>query len=123
MDTRKPFGAHIVIGSFLLLAGAALLLENVGVIDIGPVWRFWPLILIGLGIARIRGASTRNDQGAGLWLVLLGLWFAVSIFQIGGLTFHDTWPALFIVIGVSMIWKSLPAIPTTEQGKEHPDGA
>lgn len=123
MDTRRSFGAHIVIGSFLVLAGAALLLENVGVIDIGPVWQFWPLILIGLGIARMRGASTRNDQGAGLWLILLGLWFAVSIFHIGGLTFHDTWPALFIVIGVSMVWKSLPGVPAFKQEKEHPDGA
>jgi hypothetical protein len=123
MGTRKSFGAHIVIGSFLVLAGAALLLENVGVIDIGPVWRYWPLILIGLGIARIKGASTRNDQGAGIWLVLLGLWFAVSIFRIGGLTFRDTWPALFIVIGVSMVWKSLPGIPAFKQEKEYPDGA
>ncbi|HEX7574017.1 MAG TPA: DUF5668 domain-containing protein [Bacteroidota bacterium] len=123
MEARKSFSAHILIGSFLVLAGGALLLENFGVIDIGPVWRFWPLILIGLGIARIREAMSRSEQGTGLWLLLLGLWFAVSTLHIGGLTFSDTWPAIFIAVGVSLLWRSLPALPTLNQEKEHPHGA
>jgi hypothetical protein len=123
MEARKTFSAHILIGSFLVLAGGALLLENFGVIDIGPVWRFWPLILVGLGIVRIREATSRRTQGAGLWLLLLGLWFAVSTLHIGGLTFSDTWPAVFIVVGLSMLWNSLPALPTLNQEKEPPHGA
>jgi hypothetical protein len=122
MEARRPFSAHILIGSFLVLAGAALLLENSGVIDIGPVWRFWPLILIGLGIARLREATSRREQGIGLWLLLLGLWCTVSILRIGGLTFSDTWPAIFIALGVSMLWKSLPGIPTLKQEEEHHHG-
>ena len=122
MESQRTFSAHVLVGSFLVLAGGALLLETFGVIDIGPVWRFWPLILIGLGIVRLRGASSRREQGVGLWLLLLGLWFTVSILNIGGLTFSDTWPALFIVFGVSMLWKSLPGIPTLNQEKEPPHG-
>jgi len=123
MEARKTFSAHILIGSFLVLAGGALLLENFGVIDIGPVWRFWPLILVGLGIVRIREATSRRAQGAGLWLLLLGLWFAVPTLHIGGLTFSDTWPAIFIAIGLSMLWKSLPDFPGLHQEKEHSHGA
>jgi len=123
MDARKTFSAHVVIGSFLLLAGGALLLENFDVIEIGPLWRFWPLILIGLGITRIKDATTRHEQGVGVWLLLLGIWFMVSIFHIGGLTFGDTWPAILIALGVSMIWKSLPGFPTLHQEKEHAHGA
>lgn len=123
METRKWLSAHVVIGSFLVLAGGLLLLENSGVIDIGPVWRFWPLILVGLGIARIRGAASRRDQGTGLWLLLLGLWLAVSTMNIGGLTFSDTWPAVFIAAGLSILWKSLPALPALNQEKEDPRGA
>ena len=123
MESRKSFTAQVLIGSFLVLAGGALLLENFGVIDIGPIWRFWPLILIGKGIARMREAPSRREQGLGLWLVLLGLWFTVSILHIGGLTFSDTWPAIFIAFGVSMLWKSLPGIPTLNHEKENPHGA
>jgi len=123
MDARKSFSAHIVVGSLLLLAGAALLLENFGVTEIGPLWRFWPLILIGLGIARISNAASRREEGAGIWLLLLGIWFTISIFHVGGLTFGDTWPAIFIALGVSMIWKSLPGVPTMHQEKEHAHGA
>jgi len=123
MEARKWFSAHVVIGSFLVLAGGALLLDNSGVIDIGPVWRFWPFILVGLGIARIREAASRRDQGTGLWLLLLGLWCAVWTLNIGGLTFSDIWPAIFIALGLSMLWKSLPGIPTLNQEKERPHGA
>ena len=123
MEARKSFSAHMLIGSFLVLAGGALLLENFGVIDIGPIWRFWPLILIGLGIIRIREATSRAGQGTGVWLLLLGLWFAVTTLHIGGLTFSDTWPAIFIAIGLSMLWKSLPDFLTLNQEKEHPHGA
>ena len=123
MEARKSFSAHMLIGSFLVLAGGALLLENFGVIDIGPIWRFWPLILIGLGIIRIREATSRAGQGTGVWLLLLGLWFAVTTLHIGGLTFSDTWPAIFIAIGLSMLWKSLPDFPGLHQEKEHSHGA
>jgi hypothetical protein len=123
MEARRSFGAHILIGSFLVLAGGALLLENFGVIDIGPIWRFWPLILIGLGIVRISEATSRSGQGTGVWLLLLGLWFAVPTLHIGGLTFSDTWPAIFIAIGLSMLWKSLPDFPGLHQEKEHSHGA
>ena len=70
MDARKTFSPHVLIGSFLVLAGGALLLENFGVINIGSVWRFWPLILVGVGIARIWEATSRGEQGLGLWLWL-----------------------------------------------------
>ena len=123
MDVRKTFGAHAVVGSLLVLAGVALLLENFGAISIGPVWRFWPLILVGLGAVKMAGAPSRREQGAGLWLLLLGIWLTVSILEIGGLTFGDTWPALFIALGISMLWKSLPAFPTLHEEKEHPHGA
>jgi len=122
MDARKAYSAHIVIGSFLLVAGGALLLENFGVVDIGPLWRFWPLILVGLGTVRIVNAASRREQGTGIWLLLLGLWFMISIFEIGGLTFGDTWPAIFIALGVSMIWKSLPGVPALHHEKEHAHG-
>ena len=123
MESRKTFSAHIIIGSFLVLAGGVLLLENSGMIDIGPIWQFWPLVLVGLGIVRMKEAPSRSEQGVGLWLLLLGLWLTVSILHIGGLRFSDTWPALFIALGVSMIWKSLPGVPASNQKKEHPYGA
>jgi uncharacterized membrane protein YuzA (DUF378 family) len=123
MKTRSSFGAHILVGSCLVLAGGALVLENLGVINIGSVWRFWPIVLIGLGIVRIREATSRREQGAGVFFLLLGLWFMASIMHICGATFADTWPVLFIVVGVSMIWKSLPGISAINQERENPHGA
>jgi hypothetical protein len=103
-------GSHILLGTLLILAGGILLLENQGILSIGPIWRFWPLILVGIGIANLVRADTREEQGSAIWLTLIGVWLEVSILHIWDLGFRDTWPALFIAIGISMLWKTLPAI-------------
>ena len=123
MDPGKRLSSHILAGGLLIVAGAALLLDNIGMLDIGPLWRFWPLILVGIGIVKIVNAASRREQGSGIWLLLLGLWFGVLTLNIGGLTFSDIWPALFIALGVSMIWKSFPAARTLTSEQESPHGA
>ena len=123
MNPGNRFGSHLLVGAFLILAGGALLLDNTGIVDIGPMWRFWPLILVGVGIAKMWNAASRREQGNGLWLLLLGLWFGVWTLNIGGLTFGDIWPALFIALGASMLWKSLPIMPALTKEKESPHGA
>jgi hypothetical protein len=106
----------------LILAGAALLLENQELIQVGPLWRFWPLIVIGLGIAKFTRAQSREDQGSGMFLALIGIWFLVSVLHLWDLTFHDTWPAVFIAFGASMLWKGLPPMSHIPYAQEHNDG-
>jgi len=122
MNTRKSVSTHLLVGSILVLTGGALLLDTTGIIHTGPIWRFWPLVLICLGIVKMWSAARRREQGEGLWLLLLGLWCAVWTFNIGGLAFADIWPAIFIALGISMLWKSLPDIRTWNTEKESPHG-
>ena len=118
MIKRRRYGSQLLVGSLLILAGIALMLENQDIISVGPVWRYWPLLVIGLGIAKLFRADTREEQGSGLWILIIGLWFLVSVFRFWGLSFHETWPAIFIAFGVSMLWKNLPPMSTHESEKE-----
>jgi hypothetical protein len=118
MTQRARYGSQLVIGWLLILAGAALLLENQGILDIGPIWRFWPLILVAFGAAKVYRARSREEQGSGIWLLLLGLWLLVSIIHLWDLSFRDTWPAVFIVFGASMLWKSLPEMSSSDLAGE-----
>ena len=43
--SRVPIGAFILIG-----LGVLFLLDEIGVLHFHSLWRFWPLVLIGLGI-------------------------------------------------------------------------
>jgi len=118
MFSQGRSGWRIFAGIVLLLAGLAMLLDNTGILPIGPLWRFWPGILIAAAVVRLGPARTRREQGAAIWLLLLGIWCALWTFGVGGLTIGDLWPALFIALGVSMLWKTLPGPGNTSEGKE-----
>jgi len=121
MTGHKGYGSQAAIGALLILAGAMLLLENQGFLDIGPIWRFWPLIVVGFGALKLFRAESRAEQSSGVWIVLIGIWLLVSVLHLWGLGFRDTWPAVFIAFGASILWKSLPPMrsPEFSEGNHH----
>ncbi|MBI4417649.1 MAG: hypothetical protein HY563_02655 [Ignavibacteriales bacterium] len=97
---------RVVWGVFLVLGGTALLLDNLGVLNLGSVWDHWPLIIVAIGIGKLLGATRPHDRGSGLWWVFIGSWLYVSIRHLWDLSFSTSWPILLIGIGVSLVWKS-----------------
>lgn len=105
--SRAQYTSQLIWGGILLILGTALLLNNLDIFYIGPVWRYWPLILVAIGIGKLVTGETPRQRGGGIWLIFLGAWFYISIFRVLGFGFHDSWPILLVGIGVSMVAKSL----------------
>src|SRR5512139_1976920 len=105
--SRAQYSSQLVWGGILLVLGTTLLLNNLEVFYIGSVWRYWPLLLVAMGVGKLVTADTPRQQGGGIWLIFLGAWFYISIFKVFGFGFHDSWPILLVGIGVSMVVKSL----------------
>ena len=114
VDTGKvPTGAVVLIG-----LGVLFLLHTVGLFEFG-IHRFWPLILIALGVwifAKNWGlidsnrpfcicerCRTRKLMGPAI-LVTLGILFLLD--SAGRIEFHRTWPAILLVIGVVKLMQS-----------------
>jgi hypothetical protein len=112
-SAKVPAGAAILIGLGLLF-----LLHTAGLFEFG-LDRFWPLILIFLGVwlfakhwgligssrpvcvcARCR---TRKLMGPAV-LITLGVLFLLD--SVGRVGFHRTWPAILLVIGVVKLMQS-----------------
>ena len=96
--------SHVVMGIIILLLGILFLLGNLGYFYVADIWQFWPVILIGLGIARILDA--RGLHGA-LWggtLALAGVIFlANSLGYLPWRLWHLMWPLLLIGWGVIIL--------------------
>lgn len=45
-------------GVVLILIGLLLLLQNLGILQWGSLWKFWPVILIAVGISMIMPRRT-----------------------------------------------------------------
>ncbi len=105
--TSSRFGGQLFLGLLLIGMGVLFLADNLYYLEIGPIWKYWPFILVLLGIQKVVNAKDRDDVGSGVWLLFIGLWLFVSLNHIWGLHFSDSWPFLIIAWGISVIWKSL----------------
>ncbi len=89
-------------GSILIIIGILLLLQQTGLIYLGNIWDFWPLLIIGYGITHL--AKNRHSLTSGLIIIIVGVVFQVN--QFGWMDFWDLFlPLLLVIIGLSMIFK------------------
>ncbi|UVW30317.1 LiaI-LiaF-like domain-containing protein [Massilia sp. H6] len=93
-----------VVGGLLLIAvGALFLLDRLYYIDAGPIWHYWPLLLVAIGINQSIGSPSAREFGNGLWTVFIGLWLFACLEHLAGLTFRNSWPLFILAWGVKMV--------------------
>ena len=110
--TKVPVGAAVLIG-----LGALFLLHTAGLLEFG-IDRFWPLILIGLGVwlfakqwglmggtvgCQCQHCRTRKLMGPAMLITLGVLFLLDSVSRVG---FSRTWPAILLVVGVIKLMQS-----------------
>jgi hypothetical protein len=116
---RQP---RIVIGSLLIILGVVFICMNVGIIEHVPLTRFWPLVLILIGLGKLAAADSGKARWDGMWLVLLGLWFQSVTLHLLGLTYRNSWPLLLIVWGTYLTGAALGRKPDMPFAKEDGHG-
>ena len=110
-DRGRPFDRHrhhrghgIIPGLVLIAWGGLLLLREQGLLD--PKLRafdFWPLVIVGLGLATVLRRRGLGSVLLGLAVMLLGAgMLAQRLGYAVGVTHF--WPVLLIVAGIGVIW-------------------
>lgn len=93
-----------VFGVWIVAIGVLFLLQNLGLFEIGNIWRFWPLILIGLGISKIAGSYHPGGRVGGTFILVLGCVFLAS--NLGYVTrgvWNYIWPLALVFWGFMII--------------------
>jgi hypothetical protein len=90
-----------------MAAGVVLLLDQQGVIEIGAVWRWWPMVVMAMGLWKITAPRETRDAAHGVELIIFGAWLLACTRDWMGLTFGNSWPLVFVGMGVRLIIKSL----------------
>ena len=103
-DRPNPGWAGVVMGLMIAGLGMVLLVDQTGWFGWHPTWSLWPLLIIGLGLARF---STPRPDGTrdGGWLIGIGAWLLLNEMHV--LRFRDSWPLLLVAIGVHTMWKAV----------------
>lgn len=99
--------SQAITGLLIMAAGVVLLLDQTGIIEVGPVGRYWPLVLVAFGIGAMTGPAEKRDVGGGAMLIVFGLWILACTQHWQGLTFRNSWPLVFVAIGIKMVLRAL----------------
>jgi len=123
VDTRK---GDIVIGATLVLAGIAVVLDRAGVLHWREQWTLWPLILGGIGLARLV-QSVPGEPKQGLLFLTAAGWLLLS--ESGWVSLEESWPIAVIALGLIVAlnggtrrrWRMpQPPMPQPPGGPEDP---
>ncbi len=99
--------ALIVIG-----IGVLFLLNNLNIFFVHDIWRFWPGILIAVGLVKMVDSATPNGRVMGGILAGVGGLFLADNLGFLNLSWESFWPLVLIGAGVLMLWHRLAPAQT-----------
>jgi predicted membrane protein len=94
--------AIIIIG-----IGVLLLLSNLHIVYVENWWRYWPVLVIAGGLAKILDTDQHQSRILGALIVGVGGLFLLNNFNLIELTWDAFWPIVLIGIGVLMLFNRL----------------
>jgi hypothetical protein len=94
--------ALVVIG-----IGVLFLLNNLNIFYAHEWWRYWPVLLIAAGLARMVDSPSSSGLMTGGVLVGVGGLFLADTLGYLRLSWADFWPLVLIGAGVLMLWSRL----------------
>ncbi|HTQ62181.1 MAG TPA: DUF5668 domain-containing protein [Candidatus Solibacter sp.] len=94
----------LIWGLIIVFVGVALLLDHMGILPFGSVYRFWPLLLVLAGVMNL---ANQSGRAFGFILIVAGILLQLSKLGLMRLTFADFWPLAIIAVGLLLIWGSL----------------
>lgn len=104
MNHEVQQGRHRILWGVLIIAiGVIFLIDRTELFMVGNLATFWPIVMLVFGVARLVPPTTPRHVASGIWSILFAAWFFVSYNRLWGLTFHNSWPVLIIISGLSMV--------------------
>ena len=98
-------------GLLILIVGLVFLLDNLNVIASVNIFRFWPLILVALGLKHLFEARDRGAAVGAVLLTSVGVLFQLDRLHIIEVRFWQLWPLLLVAFGFQMLMRSLSGPP------------
>jgi predicted membrane protein len=98
-------GSERMIPAIVLVAvGALFLLNNTHILPIRDILRFWPGILVAVGIMLVVDSQQTSGKTAGGVFSAIGSFLLARNLGLIDLTWNEVWPLFLIGLGLLMLW-------------------
>jgi cell wall-active antibiotic response 4TMS protein YvqF len=107
-----------IFGVILIGLGTIFTLDNLGYVDAFRIWEYWPVVLIGFGLASLIAPKDAGDPAGGAVMTAVGTFFLLRKLDVIDWRLRDVWPMFLVFAGVALIARAL-----TERRVPQPDDA
>ena len=115
MEKKRAQGSwitpRVIVGLGFVTLGTLFLLDNLGYVDAGNYWRWWPLVIVGIGLAKLFQPGYQSSRLSGIIFLVIGGWLLLSSLDVIEFSPFHFWPILLVFIGVSMIARGMSRGP------------
>jgi hypothetical protein len=102
IERRGPrIPPRLIVGLAFVAAGVLLALARFTDWNVAPLWSYWPLLLIAIGVSQL--VRPQGGRGGGLWLLGLGTWFLGNNLGWWSLRLHDLFPFAILFVGILIL--------------------
>ena len=112
-------GRHLFSGILFVVIGGVFLLGNMGFVNVDQIFRFWPVILIALGVFRLVESRDHFGESSGVFWIVVGSLFLLGSLGVLRVAMRDLWPVVMIGIGALMLWRT--TLARRERAEERGD--
>ncbi len=113
LDLTPLASGRAIWGIGLVVLGFVLFVDRLGLVDAEYVLRFWPLLLVAVGLQQLIAPATRASTGVRVvrvngivWTVIGGLLLLSSLGVLRVSLWQLIWPTLLIVVGAHLMLRS-----------------
>jgi hypothetical protein len=102
-----PISPAAVAGVVIMAIGFVLLLDRYGYADARSVFRYWPVVLVAVGLVRLLNRGPAPSRAWGAIVLLAGIFFLVPVLGGGSVDWGKIWPVFVIAWGLLLLWGAL----------------
>jgi hypothetical protein len=117
-DTGSGFRItpQAVLGVGIVVVGLVFLADNLGWAATRGYLRWWPLLIVALGLTKLAQPGDRSGRLLGGLILLVGAWLtADEVFNLT-IEFEDWWPVLLVALGLVIVIRAFGArVPSAGQ--------
>jgi hypothetical protein len=106
-DLRSWLSARLVFGLFVLALGLVFTVDSLGLAEARPLLRWWPLLLVGLGLVKLAEPDRPASLVFGGLLVLFGGALVLDNLDLIDFDWGVAFPLALVLVGGAIVWQAL----------------
>ena len=99
VEDRMRISSQLIIGCAVVVIGVLFTLDNLNLVDSGSILRWWPVVLVIVGLTRLFGVGSRPQVAAGGLITMAGIWFLLVNLDLLQIGLWDLWPLGLVFTG------------------------